>query len=409
MTDWRRFAIECGFFVLGRTGLAHAMAPWTRGYGIIFTMHRVLPPRSDLFQPNRGLEITPEFLRIAIKRIRKNGYRIVSLAEALSILKGDQPKERFAVLTFDDGYRDNLKNAYPVLKELNAPFTIFISSGLVDRTSELWWVALEQIIDRGGSVADLSGKKVGERASGSSGSEKAVARAKAHEFCRFMSWLRGVADEDEQRRAIRTLAAQYGVDLQGLADELIMSWDELRDLVRDPLVSIGGHTHTHRALGRLNKRAAEQEIQLGLERLKQELGFQPIHFAFPYGNMDSVSEREYSCLRAQGITAAVTTVPGTLDERSVERVMDLPRTSLNGFFQREGVVDQSLTGAPFVFCRALQAMRAMFLSRQDRFIVRDRRLVHDDEPLDRGGEGTGLSQCVSCVEDAKCLPSASSE
>jgi peptidoglycan/xylan/chitin deacetylase (PgdA/CDA1 family) len=98
------------------------------------------------FQPNRHLEISPEFLRATVERIRANGYKIIALDEAVDLLKSGYGRERYAVLTFDDGYRDNLEYALPVLKELGAPFTVFVASGLVDRSSELWWQALELII-----------------------------------------------------------------------------------------------------------------------------------------------------------------------------------------------------------------------------------------------------------------------
>ena len=142
----RKKAISGALETLQKTGLGRVLAPVTRGCGAIFMLHSVRPARTDSFQPNQHLEVTPEFLRVAVERIRANGYEIISLDEAVDLLKSGYGKQRYAVLTFDDGYRDNLEVAYPVLKELQAPFTVYVATGLVDRTSELWWVALERII-----------------------------------------------------------------------------------------------------------------------------------------------------------------------------------------------------------------------------------------------------------------------
>ncbi|MEM8703823.1 MAG: polysaccharide deacetylase family protein [Pseudomonadota bacterium] len=308
-------------------------------------MHHVRPPRDDDFQPNSHLEITPEFLRLAVERIRANGYEIISLDEAVDLLKSGYGSHRYAVLTFDDGYRDNLEVAYPVLKDLQAPFTVFITTGLVERTSELWWLALERIIAANETVEFT-------RAGEESGLPCGTTAEKNTCFERIVDYLTLEIGEFDQRKIIRALAEKYVFDLVDLADQQMMTWDEVRELASDPLVTIGAHTHDHFALARLDSSSARADVTKGVGILERELGRRPKHFAYPYGKSHAVSLRDAEILRDIGFSSSVTTLPGVLQSVNARDPMMLPRVSLNGRFQDPAVVDQYLTGAPFALYRA---------------------------------------------------------
>jgi peptidoglycan/xylan/chitin deacetylase (PgdA/CDA1 family) len=328
------------FKVLQGSGLSRALAPFTQGCGAVFMMHHVRPQASFEFRPNQHLEITPEFLRKSVEQIRQNGYEIISLDEAVDLLKSGYGRKRYAALTFDDGYRDNLEVAYPILKELNVPFTIYISSGLVDRETELWWVALERIIRQTSELFWMFGA-VERRISCKTVEEKEAC------YEQVAQWLTQEVGEHEQREFIRRLAEQHDFDLKALADELMMSWDELRQLSADPLVTLGAHTHSHYALARLSDEDALSDIEKCIDRMQTELGRKPKHFAYPYGNRIAVSERDGKLLQESGFNSAVTTFPGVLKSVNARDPMMLPRVSLNGRFQDPYIIDQYLTGAPF--------------------------------------------------------------
>jgi peptidoglycan/xylan/chitin deacetylase (PgdA/CDA1 family) len=340
----RQQAVTRAFSVLKGTGLGRMLAPFTQGCGAVFMMHHVRPARDDAFQPNRHLEITPEFLKAAVERIRANGYEIISMDEAVDLLKSGYGHRRYAVLTFDDGYRDNLQIAYPILKDLGAPFTLFVASGLVDRTSELWWLALERIIADNDEVV-FTGP------GGADGIHCGTAAQKEACFEKIIEHLTLEVSEADQRKIVRALADRYGLDLKALADSLMMTWDEIRTLAADPLVTIGAHTHDHFALARLEAEEARADVTRGLERLERELGRRPKHFAYPYGKAHAVSQRDADILREIGFASSVTTLPGVLQSVNARDPMMLPRVSLNGRFQDPAVVDQYLTGAPFALYR----------------------------------------------------------
>ncbi|MEP3049381.1 MAG: polysaccharide deacetylase family protein [Roseibium sp.] len=339
--------------MLRATRLGSALAPFTQGCGAVFMLHHVRPARLDAFQPNRHLEITPEFLRLAIEQIRSNGYEIISLDEAVTRLKSGYSHHRYAVLTFDDGYRDNLKIAYPILRELQAPFTVFVASGLVDRETELWWLALERIVAENDEIHFAQDET-------SNGIPCRTLSEKEECFQKIIDFISLEVSEKEQREIIRSLTGRYGVDLAELADQQVMTWDEVRQLEADPLVTIGAHTHHHFALARLSPDAAREDIQQGVDRLEAELGQRPKHFAYPYGKAHAVSECVADILRETGFSSAATTLPGVLQSVNARDLMMLPRVSLNGRFQEPAVIDDFLTGAPFALFRAVKWARSGF-------------------------------------------------
>ncbi len=349
----RHKAFSSAFGILQKTGLSRLLAPLTQGCGAVFMLHHVRPEREDAFQPNRHLEITPEFLRLAVERIRANGYEIIALDEAVDLLKSGYGHKRYAVLTFDDGYRDNLEIAYPVLKDMQVPITVFVATGLIDRTSELWWEALELIIAGQDQI-------VFSQAGQQDGILCQTADEKCACFNKLVDYLTLEVGETEQRAVIRALAERYGIDLNALADREMMTWDEVRDLASDPLVTIGAHTHDHYALARLTPDEAQADINKGLQRLEEELGLRPKHFAYPYGKPHAVNEATASITRAAGFASSVTTFPGVLQSANARDLQLLPRVSLNGGYQDPAIVDQYLTGAPFALYRAANWLSSGF-------------------------------------------------
>lgn len=330
--------------------MGRLLAPLTGHRGLVFTLHSVRPQsRMHGFAPNRHLTVTPEFLERTIVQARAAGLRIVSLAEALDHVETDDPAaQRVCAFTFDDGYRDNLIHAYPVLRKHEVPFTIFVTSGFVDRSSEIWWEALERIV-RGASSIETP---IGERMRTLDASTR---DGKVRIYDRLLHWFTKELGEESQRVELRRLAAVHGLDLAALADELILDWDELRSLCRDPLFTVGAHTHNHFALARLSRTRMQDDIAAGLERLAAELGVTPQVFAYPYGFEAAVNHQSQEVVSQFNFRAAFTTHPGML-ERKADRFA-MPRVSMNGYFQDAAIVSQYLNGAPFPIYNMLRRIR----------------------------------------------------
>ncbi len=349
------FSKSCN--ILKYSGMGSLLAPITRGRGVILTLHSVRPKEiTKRFAPNAHLEVSPEFFDQTLSYIRASGNEILSLSDALE-RAGDPTYNgpRFVALSFDDGFRNNLEYALPVLERHKAPFTIFPTTGFIDRTSELWWVALERIVAQSDFIEIPYGAKMVRMACG-------TLEEKKRTFCRVLSWLSADMSESAQRMEVRRMSKQIGLELEALADELILSWSELTRLAEHPLAEVGAHTHDHFALARLSMDEMRADVRKGQKRLDRELGLTPRYFAYPYGYEAAVDARCQKCVLDCGFSAAVTTRPGVMRNIGKMNRAALPRVSLNGHFQNQLIVEQCLNGTPFPFYYAARWARHMFTS-----------------------------------------------
>jgi peptidoglycan/xylan/chitin deacetylase (PgdA/CDA1 family) len=299
--------------------------------GFVLTLHHVRPTSTKAFDPNGLLSITPQFLDQLLGHFIARGWSFVSVDELVSGA-GTRRNDRRLAITLDDGYRNNFEHALPVFRKHRAPFTIFVCPGFTERTSELWWEALERIIGATDALAPPEGgPAVRTRTSGE----------KLAMFQRWRTWLITAVDETEQRVAVRKLARAHHLDLAMLAEDLVMDWDETRSIASDPLCSIGAHTMTHAALARLPSDAALREITGSTDRITAEIGKRPTSIAFPYGFASAAGPREAALAEQAGLAASFTTRPGYVPTTGSRH--GLPRVSVNGLFQRTKYLEALLT------------------------------------------------------------------
>ena len=328
------------------SGAHQFLAPFTKGCGAIFMLHRVSPDPVQEFEPNRILRITPRFLEQTIINVQNAGFDVVSLDEAYLRLTGKtQYKAPFICFTFDDGYRDNLEFAYPILKRHRVPATIYIPSNYPDGGAELWWITLEHVIRESDALTVV---RNGEPTR----FDCATPAQKEACYADLWSWLRR-QPETLTRQVVRDLAENIGVDQGEIARELIMNWSEVRELAADPLITIGAHTCDHLALSKLSEQDCEREIAASIAKMEDYLGRSCRHFAYPYGDEESTGEREFEIARRLGVRTAVTTRKGVIHRQHRDQLSALPRVSLNGDFQESRYVDVLLSGAPFALWNAM--------------------------------------------------------
>jgi peptidoglycan/xylan/chitin deacetylase (PgdA/CDA1 family) len=330
-----RAALEAAYF----TGVHHALRPLFGGVGTILTFHRVQPARPDPFQPNYILEVEAEFLDRLIVHLRSSGLEIVSIDEVRRRLVEQDFSRRFVSLTFDDGYRDNLEYAWPVLRRHEAPFTLYVATSFPDRLGELWWVALEQVVARN--------NRLGIEMNGTTrfiGCDDTASKRAAFEEIYW--WLRAMKHEEDLRRAVRDLCSRYGVDLKAPGRELCMDWAEIGRMADDPLCTIGAHTVNHVFLNKVSAETARTEMKRSAEVIQAALGKMPEHFAYPYGEVRSAGPREFGIAAELGFKTAVTTRPDVLKPEHRNALTALPRISVNGKFQSTRYIDVLLSGVP---------------------------------------------------------------
>ena len=248
----------------------------------ILTYHRVVDslavyPRGHPFS---GLVVGKREFADQLDFLSRN-YEVIALTELVERLERLEDTRRCVVLTFDDGYLDNLTNALPLLEHFQTPATIFITSGLIDRVASLWWFELEYLLAGSDSLYTLIARYAAELKQRSPTQQTEILVA-----------LRG-----DQR-----VAFSY--------DQLMLTWDQVRQLASNKLITLGAHTVRHSVLSKLAQDELRSELLDGRSQLEQQIHKNITLFSYPYGSRSEAGTREYDAVTSSGYRAAVTTVEG---------------------------------------------------------------------------------------------------
>jgi len=334
----RNTVIRAGLEALYFSGAHYLLRPIFAGVGAIFMLHHVRPSHDAEFQPNHHLEVEPDFLRAMLQHLRTLDIDLVSMDEAHVRLSQGNFTRRFACFTLDDGYRDNRDFALPVMREFDAPLTVYVASDFAEGSGRLWWVALEKVIAKATALEAPIGGVV-------TSFDTSTPAAKQAAFDRLHDWLRALPGEHDLQREISALCTRHDVDEAAIARDLCMSWDELKAFADSPLVTIGAHTVTHCNLAKQSEAVASFEIETSRARIEAALQRPVLHLAYPYGDRVAAGPREFAIARAAGFKTAVTTRPGMLFPESADHLTALQRVSLNGNYQDERIIPVLTSGA----------------------------------------------------------------
>jgi hypothetical protein len=260
-----------------------------------------------------------DLLRARCEMIRRGGYTVLPLEEAVTHLYSATLPPRSVVMTFDDGGRDFCLRALPVLKEYGFPATVYITTYFACNRYPVFNMFLLYLLSKAKCAVDLDGLVGGD------GSELTAAtpggrleirrRFFAHaDQCRWTN--------EEIDAALRRLAARVGVDYDRLGELgvlRIMSEEDIREIAAAG-VSVQLHTHRHRTPD--DEALFRKEIRDNREVLSQ-WGVAPDslrHFCYPSG----VYTPEYfPWLLAENIASATTCKIGLASRES--NPLALPR------------------------------------------------------------------------------------
>jgi len=254
------------------SGVASLYARSVEGHpAVILMYHSVCPSSHERWIAPRNRMSVPCFT--AQMRFLARTRRVVSLDELLERLADRRPlPPRTVLLTFDDGYLDNLTVAAPILAHYRLPATLYLATGYVERTQGQWadelYAALrgrtrDRLCLAGHTDIDLS----------------APARRTATYRC-LVDRLR-VADLAGRTALLREVTEQLAP--AELPPRTTLSWDDVRRLDREhPHVRLGIHTRDHLDLTAMSSAAAEQEIVHSVRDFESHLGRAPADFSFPY-------------------------------------------------------------------------------------------------------------------------------
>jgi peptidoglycan/xylan/chitin deacetylase (PgdA/CDA1 family)/CelD/BcsL family acetyltransferase involved in cellulose biosynthesis len=290
------------FELVRNGGAMPRVRPRTGPSGRILYYHRV-NDEGDPFFPATPTAIFEQQMKIVARY-----HRAVSMRDMVRHLASGEPGCVVAI-TFDDGYADNYRNAWPILQRLGLTATIFLATGAVDSREPLWFErlawSLKNTIRESLDVEIDIPRRLWLRTA----EERLRANATLFEA------LRRVTDR-ERREALRKLLAQLAAPDAPECRGRMLTWDQVREMHAQG-IDFGGHTVTHPFVSKLTPDEARSEIGLCKSRIEEETQSPVELFAYPVGREEDMAGWCRDILCAAEYRAAVSTIWG-MNDRSTD-------------------------------------------------------------------------------------------
>jgi peptidoglycan/xylan/chitin deacetylase (PgdA/CDA1 family) len=279
--------------------------------------HRV----TELSNDPHLLAVTPKHFAEHMELIRKH-HMPIRLQQLLEALRNGKVSKRAVVVTFDDGYADNLHEAMPLLERYDIPATVFVTAGQVGNQRESWWDELDRLLLQPGILPpnlrlNVNGStfdfQLGE-----------ASTYTEQDYRRDQDW--HIAPEDAPgprqqlfRKLLAAMSVLPGVEREKLVNDLLtwagadpiarpthrpLTIDELVKLQKCRLMEVGAHTMTHPKLADTPAGQQRTEIQQSKQTLEAILNRPVTSFAFPFG---SSSPETVAIVRDEGFVCACST------------------------------------------------------------------------------------------------------
>ncbi|MBX3438091.1 MAG: glycosyltransferase [Planctomycetaceae bacterium] len=308
---------------------------------IILMYHRVNRGGTDPF----SLCVTPEHFAEQLEVICRQ-FTPMHLSELAARLNNGGVSRPGVVVTFDDGYVDNLELARPVLEQFGVPATVFITTGYLGGTREFWWDELDRLFLQPGELPQHLQLMIAGTSHNVDLGEDATYTHDAWQQYRtwnvaepppttrhsafFETWRRlQFLPDDHRQEVLSQLRSWAGDEGTPRATHRQMAMDEVKTLVRGGLVDVGGHTVTHPVLASLTSQEQRQEVTESLSRLNAILERPITSFAYPFGSRPDFNQDTEDILQQAHCTCACSTVPTLVHRRS--SLYRLPRFQVDNW------------------------------------------------------------------------------
>jgi peptidoglycan/xylan/chitin deacetylase (PgdA/CDA1 family) len=304
----------------------------------ILMYHRVAEPESDPWE----LSVSPRHFAAHLEILKKYAHPM-GLLELVDCLRDGKVPRRAVIVTFDDGYADNLYEAKPLLERYDVPATVFLPTGHIGESEEFWWDKLDRLLLNSHKLPKKPRLKVNGRYHVWELSESYDYRETScphggHEsksnlqLCSLRSLYFSVYQlllplpEQDRQACLQEIQGWISGEAKARPAYRTLSPEEVELLGRGGLVEIGAHTITHPFLSVHPEAFQQREIEQGKIDLEAITGRPVNSFAYPHGDYD---ERTVALVRQAGFVCAC-----SIEETSVWRHSGpflLPRLKVNNY------------------------------------------------------------------------------
>lgn len=289
---------------------------------LVLVYHRIMRLEDSSYDPN-VIEATPDQFDEQMRALRKR-HAVVAPDEMCDLIANPSKLRHTVVgITFDDGYRDNYTNAFPILKSYGLGAMFFLPTHYVGEKHLTWWDQIGWAVRR----SDRSSITLTYPRTVTVDIDHRNPTAAIRKVLHLLTKDSTV----DRKRFMATVEEACGVTMPKAADDRqFLSWDEAREMERSGMM-MGSHTHDHEILASLS--GDEQRAQCKRSReLLVENGLKGDCLAYPVGHHDSYSDTTIAAAKEAGYRFAFTNfgginTPSQMEAFHVRRIgMDLDDT-----------------------------------------------------------------------------------
>jgi len=279
-------------------GLLRRFRPSPKAYAVLL-YHQIINESE-----NRRSLISNECIAVDSFRLQmqyiKNSCVVISLNELFHRIEKAIPPDRFyVVVTFDDGYRNNLDIAFPILRELRIPATFFLTTKFIDQKLIPWWDQWLCKINETNRIVNL---KLAPYCSGRYDLSKWGEKKRL-----FSTIAEAMNSHPKHSKEVMSIINQ--ISNNEPFPRFYMNWNEAKWLSRQEGVSIGAHSVHHEKLASV-KLPLYEDILPSKNSIEKNLGQNIIFYAYPFGTRNQISESVCKEVEKAGFQGGFTAVAG---------------------------------------------------------------------------------------------------
>jgi peptidoglycan/xylan/chitin deacetylase (PgdA/CDA1 family) len=233
-----------------------------------------------------------------VKHLKQN-YEVISLERLIEHYTNDKDiPPNSVIITMDDGYKSNYLLAYPILKKYRIPVTIFLTTNFIEHKQYLWVDRLEHAIWT--AKCDTIAFKLDNQNYEYKIDNECAKLVSVQEIRSRLTSL----SPDEVESVIHEIEEKTNSDTRNNRSlstiQLPLEWDEIEDMLKHNLVSIGSHSVTHPNLTKCTKEQLRYEIIESRKNIERRVGTKCTFFCYPFGKYNNrvkkfVENAGYSC------------------------------------------------------------------------------------------------------------------
>jgi len=242
----------------------------------------------------------------------KNWYKVITMDELADRLASKRKNGTPCVaITIDDGYFNNYTLAYPILKRLNLPATIYLSTGFVGTKKSTW---VDEVMDmfliskkESISLPELFDNEV---------FDLSTPEKKREAFLKLFEKMLSIEHERKtslMEELLKILDVEE--DIKNNAKRKMLVWSEIIEMSGNN-ISFEAHTVSHPTLSKMELSEAKREILESRNEIEMKIGSKVKHFAIPNGKIEDFNEELKEFCKEIGFETVVSTEPGIVSAKS---------------------------------------------------------------------------------------------